>query len=82
MTIYTNMPIELVLSGVDQPRQAEMEIEINGVLMQVAPLNATSGTIVRLLNCPLQTYLNPAYAPGQLIQYHPVIPPRTNLDTR
>jgi len=82
MTIYTNMPIELVLSGVDQPRQADMEIEINGVLMQVAPVNATSGMIVRLLNSPLQAYLDPAYAPGQLIQYHPVIPPRTNLDAR
>jgi len=82
MTMYTNMPIELVLNGMDQPRPADMELEIDGVLMQVAPLNATSGTIVRLLRCPLQTYLNPAYAPGQLIQYHPVIPPRTNLEPR
>lgn len=74
MTIYTNMPIELVLSGIDQERASDLEIESNGILMQVTPLDMTSGTIVRLLRCPLNTYLNPAYAPGQTIHYHPSLP--------
>ncbi|OPA77654.1 hypothetical protein BVG16_14510 [Paenibacillus selenitireducens] len=78
MTIYTSMPIELVLSGVEQPRQPDMELEVNGILMQVSPLGTTSGTIVRLLRCPLHTYLDPSYAPGQVIQYHPIIPSGTN----
>lgn len=78
MTIYTSMPIELVLSGMEHPRQTDMELEVNGILMQVSPLDATSGTIVRLLRCPLHAYLDPSYAPGQIIQYHPVIPSGTN----
>lgn len=77
MTIYTSMPIELVLSGMEQPREADIELELEGMLMQVSPVNATSGRIVRLLRCPLEAYLNPAYAPGQMIHYRPTLTSQT-----
>lgn len=73
MTLYTTMPLEVVLDGLHQEREADLEVEINGILMQVAPVDASSARIVRLLRCSLNDYLDPAYAPGQMIHYKPAL---------
>ncbi|WP_220457921.1 YlzJ-like family protein, partial [Paenibacillus polymyxa] len=39
------------------------------LLMQVQPLESRRGIIVRLLDCPLDAYLNPRYGPGQIIEW-------------
>jgi len=71
MTIYTAMPIELVLDGVQAEPAPLVEVSVNGLTMQVSPIAPGLGRIVRLLAAPLDAYLLPEYAPGQTIKYAP-----------
>lgn len=70
MTLYTIMPLEAVWEKQDEAGSSA-EVRIQGVLMEVKPLEFNRVQIVRLLDGPLDSYLNPAYAPGQIIQYVP-----------
>ncbi|WP_281887547.1 YlzJ-like family protein [Paenibacillus sp. YYML68] len=74
MTHYTIMPLEAVFEGYDKLEEATpaMEVVINGVTMQVQPINTQQAAIVRLISCNAQDYLNPQYAPGRLIEFQPV----------
>ncbi|AJY76623.1 YlzJ-like family protein [Paenibacillus beijingensis] len=69
MTLYTNMPLELVLDGFHGERPSLMTIRINGVVMEVEPVAPGTGKIVRLLECDLYQYLNAQYAPGELVSF-------------
>lgn len=69
MTLYTTMPLELVLDGMQTEPGPFIEITHGEVTMQVRPTAPGIGTIVRLLSAPLDHYLNPAYAPGQSVYY-------------
>ncbi|MWC26507.1 YlzJ-like family protein [Paenibacillus sp. MMS18-CY102] len=69
MTLYTNMPLELVLAGMNEEREPCVELELDGALLQVEPVAPGIGKIVRLVHAPLQQYLNPKYYPGSLITY-------------
>lgn len=74
MIHYTVLPLEVVMEGIDQeefPRP--VEIVMNGVTMQVQLINAQQATIVRLISCNPQDYLNPQYAPGRMIEFQPVL---------
>lgn len=51
--------------------QNYVEIEMNGVLMQVRMEGTNKATIIRLLRCNLDCYLDPAYAPGGQIMFTP-----------
>ncbi|SDC88178.1 YlzJ-like protein [Paenibacillus sp. UNCCL117] len=77
MIHYTVLPMEAVREGIDSPPPSShlqtMEISLGGVTMQVQPLNASQAAIVRLISCDLQDYLNPRLAPGQIIEFQPVI---------
>lgn len=72
MTHYTILPEEAYW---EQSEVADMysEIEIGGVLMQVRMEPGNRATIVRLLRCGLDDYLNPAYAPGRQIVFLPLL---------
>lgn len=69
MTLYTNMPLELVLEGFNGEMENLQEIWSNGVKMQVMPVAPGMGKIVRLLECQLDDYLNPKFTPGNIIHY-------------
>ncbi|MFC4775333.1 YlzJ-like family protein [Paenibacillus sp. GCM10023252] len=69
MTLYTAMPLEIVLNGMDDEREPYQELWIQGVHMQVEPIAPGMAKVVRLLQCSLNDYLNPQYAPGAVIQY-------------
>lgn len=69
MTIYTSLPIELVLEGLNRDMEPHQEVWVNGVFMQVEPVAPGMGKIVRLLQCSLDDYLNPALAPGSIVMY-------------
>ncbi|MET3207759.1 UNVERIFIED_CONTAM: hypothetical protein ABIC26_000695 [Paenibacillus sp. PvR008] len=69
MTLYTVMPMEMVWEGMWKEAEAFAEVRVDGLLMQVQPLESRRGIIVRLLDCPLETYLNPRYEPGQVIEW-------------
>ncbi|MCU6795395.1 MULTISPECIES: YlzJ-like family protein [Paenibacillus] len=72
MTLYTIMPMEVVMSGLDSMDTASMDIKVNGVELEVQQLNATQATIVRLRSGNPQDYLNPNYSPGKIVEFRPV----------
>ncbi|WP_151735072.1 YlzJ-like family protein [Paenibacillus tengchongensis] len=70
MTMYTVLPVEQILAGAIQPAAASYrEVNVQGMLMQVEPLEGGDARVVRLLQCPLDKYLDPAFAPGAIIRY-------------
>lgn len=72
MTIYTNIPLELVFEGMNEPRAAYMDVVVGDIRMQVEPLSPGVGRIVRLVECPLDAYLRPELSPGNVIALGPV----------
>lgn len=73
MTLYTVMPMEIIWENSFKEPEPTVEIVIESILMQVMPIDQSSAQIVRLLDCSLQDYLNPSYAPGQMIRYIPSV---------
>ncbi|KGE17465.1 YlzJ-like family protein [Paenibacillus wynnii] len=69
MTLYTVMPMEQVWEGAWNVSPQLLELQQGGMLMQVEPLEHGRARIVRLINCPLNCYLNPALSPGAIIPY-------------
>lgn len=72
MILYTSMPLDVVLQGLNDDREPLQEVWAYGVKMQVTPIAPGIGKIVRLLECPLNDYLNPALTPGTVIRYDSV----------
>jgi hypothetical protein len=75
MTLYTAMPLELVLDGIQNEPGPFVEVTIQGVTLQLLPVAPGIGRIVRLLTAPLDCYLRPEYLPGQTICFHPTSEP-------
>lgn len=72
MTHYTILPEEAYWENVEN-QEAYGEIELQGVLMQVRMEPGNRATIVRLLRCKLDDYLNPDFAPGRQIAFFPTL---------
>ncbi|MCS7461834.1 YlzJ-like family protein [Paenibacillus doosanensis] len=73
MIHYTVMPLDVVMEGIDKLEANHMEIVMNGITMQVQPMNANQAAIVRIISCNPQDYMHPEYAPGRIIEFHPTI---------
>lgn len=69
MTLYTPMPLELVLQSSDEESEEMLDVWCGDVRMQVVPTAPGIGRIVRLLECALDDYLNPAFTPGSYVRY-------------
>ncbi|WP_337032193.1 YlzJ-like family protein [Paenibacillus illinoisensis] len=67
MTMYTVMPPEHLWSGMWKEGEDTREVKINGLLMQIRPVSDSEAVIVRLLDCPLEAYLDPANMPGSKV---------------
>ncbi|MFF2908618.1 YlzJ-like family protein [Paenibacillus sp. NPDC057934] len=67
MTLFTVMPMEQVWEGALTTGSGQLEVHYQGMLMQVEPLDEGRARIVRLLNCPLASYLDSSLAPGAII---------------
>ncbi|MCM3128775.1 MULTISPECIES: YlzJ-like family protein [unclassified Paenibacillus] len=67
MTLYTIMSGEQIFEGMWKEQPALLEMEVEGRLLQIMPVNERSGVIVRLINGSLYDYLDSAYAPGREI---------------
>ncbi len=65
MTHYTILPMDKVMEGIDAMESATqlLEIVMNGVTMQVQPINQTQATIVRLISCNPQDFFKSAVHP-------------------
>lgn len=70
MLLYTFYPIEEVLKGAEQLSPLE-EIELDGLKFQVRRFDHQYAVIERLISTNPQHYLNPKYAPGQVIFMQP-----------
>lgn len=68
MIMYTPVPLEQVFDGIEEKVKPLMEMHLNGLMMQVEQVNESEARIVRLISPNPQDYLNPKYAPGQLIK--------------
>ncbi|MFE5319540.1 YlzJ-like family protein [Paenibacillus sp. NPDC056579] len=73
MIQYTVMPLEVVMEGIENMESNQMEIVVNGISMQVQPLNANQASIVRIISCNPQDFMNPQYSPGRVIEFQPTI---------
>lgn len=71
MTYHTIIPEETLFEGWDDYRPDYLEINLNGVQLQVEMLNGTQARIVRLLSADPNDFLNPSYTPGTLIEFQP-----------
>ncbi|HEX7057869.1 MAG TPA: YlzJ-like family protein [Bacilli bacterium] len=72
MILYTPVPAEYVFPQKNDEQKPLQEIQVNGVIMQVEPLSAKQAKIVRLISPNPSDFLNPRYAPGQIIDFAPV----------
>lgn len=70
MTLHTVIPLEAVWEKQGE-ETTTTEVRFKGILMEVKPLDHNQVQIVRLLDGPLDSYLNPSYSPGQIIRYVP-----------
>lgn len=72
MTHYTILPEEVYWDD-KETADSYTEIELGGILMQVRMEQDNRATIIRLLRCSLDDYLNPAFAPGQQVTFVPIL---------
>ncbi|WP_340024053.1 YlzJ-like family protein [Paenibacillus sp. FSL K6-1096] len=68
MSLYTVLAMEQIFDGALSYTRPLQEISVQGMLLQVEPLDGGQAKIVRLLHGPLDKYLDAAYAPGAVIQ--------------
>ncbi|BBI34374.1 YlzJ-like family protein [Cohnella abietis] len=80
MTLYTAMPLELVLDGIQNTPGPFVEVTIQGVTLQLVPVAPGIGRIERLLSAPLNSYLQSHFTPGQTICYYPTSEPSAAID--
>lgn len=73
MIHYTILPLEAVMDGIEDMAANSIEVTVNGITMQVQPLNATQASIVRIISPNPQDYLNPQYSPGKVITFQPTV---------
>jgi hypothetical protein len=68
LLLYTLMPLETVLEGIDKKYEYK-EIDVDGVTLVVESVGINQGKIVRLLSSDPQDYLNPSFSPGKIITF-------------
>jgi hypothetical protein len=68
-TLYTTMPLELVLDGMQSDPAPMIEVSRGELTMLLAPVAPGVGRLVRLLSAPLDYYLRAEFSPGSLVYY-------------
>lgn len=72
MIHYSVIPVETVFANMEQVEKQELkEITYGHATMLVEQTGPFEGRIVRLISPDPQDYLNPNYAPGQSVRFHP-----------
>lgn len=69
MILYTVVPLEMVLEGMDQFNPRYEEIDWQGIKLVVEPQGSFQAKIVRLVSPNPRDYLNPLLAPGNVIHF-------------
>lgn len=68
MIIYSPLPTEQILDGWDR-QETPVEMRAGGRVMEVMPAGEGQVRIVRLISPDPQDYLNPQWAPGQMVSW-------------
>ncbi|UJF35395.1 YlzJ-like family protein [Paenibacillus hexagrammi] len=71
MIHYSVIPMDVIFEGMDTYSPEFVEIEHQGVTLQVEPMDAKQARIVRLLSGNPQDYMKEQYTPGTVISYIP-----------
>lgn len=71
MIVYSVLPDEIVFKDMEDYTPQYTDIEVGGLRMQVEAISGHKARIVRLYSTNPQDYLNPSYAPGTEIDFHP-----------
>jgi hypothetical protein len=67
--LYTIVPLEEVLEGIEQEPAQVVDVVVNGVLLQVEPLGNFSGRVKRVISSDPQTYLNKGFQPDSILRW-------------
>ncbi len=73
--IYTILPIELVLEGIDKEGPPYQEMEVGGVKLLVEQLSMGNCRVVRLISTNPMDYLRSEYQPGTELKFVPQFSP-------
>lgn len=65
--IWTVMPLEVALQGLEPDLPASVEAVIEGRLMQVLPTGDGMAVVQRLLSSDPRDYLEPRWQPGERV---------------
>lgn len=65
--LWTAMPVEMVIDGLQPQAPAAVDMVVEGRLLQVLPGQNGQGTVQRLLSTDPQDYLDPRWQPGMVI---------------
>ncbi len=69
--IYTPLPIELVLEGIDKEGPQYQELEVNGVKLLVEQQGIDKWRVVRLISTNPADYLKNEFLPGTELRMVP-----------
>lgn len=69
MILYTPLPPDLVLNGLEDRAEPAVEITMGHAILQVQPINPKQARIVRYISPNAQEYLDPRVAPGSIIEW-------------
>ncbi|BCV24998.1 MAG TPA: hypothetical protein GXX50_00050 [Firmicutes bacterium] len=69
MILYTPMPLELVLDGLDAYRPQYEEVTVRGHKVVVERTGVNQAKLVRLLSTNPNDFLDPSFFPGAIITF-------------
>ncbi|WP_128894185.1 YlzJ-like family protein [Longirhabdus pacifica] len=72
MIMYSTIPQEIIYENIDKVNRTQ-EMVVDGITMEVQPMDGMQAKIVRLISADPQLFLNEKYAPGQVITMQPFI---------
>lgn len=67
MILYTVLPLETVLEGLEQERNF-VDLQLEGLTVTVEPVSLEEAIIVRVISTDPSHYLNPRLSPGKKIR--------------
>ncbi|MHB9095456.1 MAG: YlzJ-like family protein [Eubacteriales bacterium] len=74
--IYTPLPIELVLEGIEKDGQPYQELDVGGVKLLVEQQTMDKCRVVRVLSTNPMDYLKAEFQPGTELKFVPQFSPQ------
>lgn len=68
MVLYTVVPLEDVMEGIEEDPAATMELSMGGLTLEVETLGGFRAKVVRVLSTDPEHFLRPHSQPGAIIR--------------